>query len=50
MKTKLIFATEKTDTEQWIELPFLPRIHEWFNVQDILNPDELEIIKESARC
>jgi hypothetical protein len=50
MRTKLIFSTETKDTEQWTNLPFVPRIHEWFNVQDIFKSDELEIIKNSAKC
>jgi uncharacterized protein YqcC (DUF446 family) len=50
MKTKLIFSTETLDTEQWTDLPFVPRMHEWFNVNDILKPDEVENIKQSANC
>jgi hypothetical protein len=50
MKTKLIFSTEAKDTEQWSDLSFVPRLNEWFNVQDILKTDELEIIKKSTHC
>lgn len=50
MKTKLIFFTETKGIEQWTDLPFTPRINEWFNLQDILLPDEIESIKQSAQC
>ena len=50
MKAKLIFSTETKDTEQWTDLAFVPRMHEWFNVQDILKTDEIEMIKQSANC
>lgn len=50
MKTKLVFSTETKDTEQWTDLPFIPRIHEWVNALDILKPDEIEKIKHSAKC
>jgi hypothetical protein len=50
MKTKLIFSTETKDTECWTDLTFVPRVHEWFNVQDILKDEELEMIKKSAIC
>lgn len=36
MKTKLVLSTEKIKTEQWTDLPFLPRMDDWFNVKDIL--------------
>jgi hypothetical protein len=50
MKTKLIFSTETKDTEQWTDLPFIPRINEWFNVLDILKKEEIIDIMHSARC
>jgi hypothetical protein len=50
MKTKLIFSTEAKDMEQWSYLPFVPRINEWFNLKDILKPEELKEIKASAYC
>lgn len=49
MKTKLIFSTEKNDIEQWTDLPFIPRIGEWFNLRDILSADEITDIKSSSR-
>jgi hypothetical protein len=45
MSTKLIFATGTTAIEQWTELPFAPRIHEWLNAQDMLKSDETNSIK-----
>jgi hypothetical protein len=36
--------------EQWTDLTFIPRIQEWFNVQDILKTEELYLIKKSANC
>ena len=50
MKTKLVFSTETKDTEQWTDLPFVPRINEWFKVVDILKKDELGAILQSAHC
>jgi hypothetical protein len=50
MKIKFIFSTEINDTEQWTNLPFIPRIQEWINVLDILNPEELDKIKKTAKC
>lgn len=50
MKTKLVLSTETSDTEQWTDLPFVPRMYEWLNVQDILKSDEVENIKHSATC
>jgi hypothetical protein len=50
MKTKLIFSTETKDIEQWIDMPFVPRINEWINLVDILKKEELEAIVKSARC
>lgn len=50
MKTKLIFSTDTQDSEQWTDLPFIPRIQEWLNVLDILKPSEVEKIKQSASC
>ena len=50
MKPKLVFSTETKDTEQWTYLPFIPRMHEWVNVINVLNPDEIEKTKHSAKC
>jgi hypothetical protein len=50
MKAKLVFSTETKDTEQWLDLSFVPRLNEWFNVQDILKADEMETIRKSAHC
>lgn len=50
MKTKLVFSTEKEDFEHWFHLPMVPRLKEWVNVQDILKPEEILKIKESAFC
>jgi hypothetical protein len=50
MKTKLIFSTETKDTECWTDLTFVPRMQEWFNVQDILKGEELKTIRQSANC
>jgi len=50
MKTKLIFSTETKDIEKWTDLPFVPRISEWFNVQTILKETDIEAIKKSALC
>lgn len=49
VKTKLIFSTEVKDTEYWTDLPFIPRINEWFNVIDILKKEELVTIWQSAQ-
>lgn len=48
MKTNLIFLLETNDIEQWTDLPFVPRVGEWLNVQDVLKKDEIEHIKVSA--
>jgi hypothetical protein len=48
MKTLLIFSTETKDIEQWTNLPFIPRINEWFNLRDILLPREIESIRQLA--
>jgi hypothetical protein len=50
MKTKLVFSTENKDSEHWTDMEFVPRMHEWLNVHDILKSDELEVIKKSANC
>ncbi len=50
MKTKLVLATETKDMDFWTELPFVPRINEWFNVQDILQVKELEDLRNQSRC
>jgi hypothetical protein len=48
MKTKLILSTRKSNFEQWTNLPIIPRLKEWFNVEDILKIDEITEIKESS--
>lgn len=48
MKTRLVLATEKKEIEQWTDLPFIPRRHDWFNVKDIFTVDELKDIKKSS--
>jgi len=50
LKTKLIFSAETKDTEYWTDLSFVPRMHEWLNVQDILKSEELKIIRKFAHC
>ena len=50
MKTKLIFSTEKKEMEQWIDLPFIPRINEWINLADILKEEDIMQIWLSAKC
>ncbi len=50
MRTKLIFSTEKKETEQWIDLPFIPRINEWINLADILKEEDIVQIWLSAKC
>jgi len=50
MKTILIITTESQRTEFWTDLPFTPRVGEWFNLQDILSADEIAQIKASALC
>jgi hypothetical protein len=50
MNTKLILSTERKDTEYWVDLPFVPRINEWMNVQDILKSSELQGILNSTHC
>lgn len=50
MKTKLILSTETIDIEYWKNLPLVPKMHEWLNVQEILSPNELSPIKKSANC
>ena len=49
MKTKMIFSTETNDKVYWINLPFIPKMHERFNVKDVLKPGEITEIKQSAR-
>jgi hypothetical protein len=49
MKTKLIFSTVSKEIEIWKNLSFIPQILDWFNVKEILNSKELEIIKQSAK-
>lgn len=50
MKTKLIFSTEKKDTEHWMDLPFVPHLEEWINVADFLNEKDLIALKKNAEC
>ena len=50
MKSKLVFSTENKDIEHWIDLPFVPRVNEWLNVQDYLQTPEINNIKENANC
>jgi hypothetical protein len=50
MKTKLTFSTDTKDTEQWTDLPFIPRLNEWINVLDLLKKEDLVQIWQSARC
>lgn len=50
MKTKLIFVTKTKYTEQWTNLPFIPRLNEWINVHDILKKEEIAAIWKSAHC
>ncbi len=48
MKTKLKLTTHAKAFEFWTNLPFIPRIGEWLNVKDILLPQEVDAIKQSA--
>ena len=48
IKTKLILATKGGQYVIWTSLPFIPRISEHFNVQDLLLTKELDQIKSSA--
>jgi hypothetical protein len=50
MRTKLIFSTEKKDTEYWKELPFIPRTHEWINVSEFLSNKEIAPILNASKC
>jgi hypothetical protein len=50
MKTKLIFSTKTKDTEQWTDIPVIPRLSEWINISDILREKEIVRIKQSAQC
>lgn len=50
MKSKIIFSTETKDTEHWFDIPFIPRVKEWFCVSDFLKKDDLANIKKSAKC
>ena len=50
MKTKLIFSTEKIETDYWTNLPFIPRVNELINVCDILKKEEIDEIKKTANC
>jgi hypothetical protein len=48
MKTKLILTTHTKPFEFWTFLPFIPRTGEWLNVKDILLPQEVDNIKQTA--
>jgi hypothetical protein len=48
MKTKLVLSSEKKDFIQWTDLPFIPRVRDYFNVSDILRPDEIEDLKNHS--
>jgi len=50
MKTKLIFSTETSELEHWIDFPIIPRIKEWIRVSDFLSINELNHLKQSALC
>jgi hypothetical protein len=49
MKTKLIFTTTSKNSECWTDIPFIPRINEWVNVNDILKKTEVDELKYSAK-
>lgn len=49
MKTKLQFATETDAYDVWTQLSFVPRINEYFNVQDLLKKEEIARIKTTAQ-
>jgi hypothetical protein len=50
MKTKLIFETGNSyEYTVWSNLFFIPRINEYFNVQDLLKKDEIDQIIVSAQ-
>jgi hypothetical protein len=49
MKARLIFSTVSKEIEMWKDLLFIPQILDWFNVREILNSEELEKIKQSAK-
>ena len=49
MKAKLIFSTVSREIEIWKNLSFIPQLLDWFNVKEILNSKELELIKQSAK-
>jgi len=50
MKVKFLFSTESMDLEYWTNLPFIPHLKEWFNVQDMLNTQDLAKVIKSANC
>jgi hypothetical protein len=52
IKTKFIFSTEKRDHEEWMDIPIVPRINEWIDVQSFFNSrvETLEHIKCAAIC
>jgi len=50
MKIKLIFSTKTKNFEQWTNAPFIPRLCEKINLLDILKPEEVQKIKDSAPC
>ena len=49
MKTKLLLSTSGKCEEIWTNLPFIPRISEWFNVSDLLNADELMALVKASK-
>jgi hypothetical protein len=50
MKTKLILSTINKKLEFLTNLPFTPRINEWLNIKDLLRTEEINEIKQSAKC
>jgi hypothetical protein len=50
MKTRIVFSTETNDSDFMFDLPIIPRIGEYFKVNDFLNLTQLAAIKETAQC
>lgn len=50
MKTKLVLSTQKRDLEFWVDLRFIPRKNEWFNINDFFNSVEIAEVRNSAQC
>ncbi|HEY4789056.1 MAG TPA: hypothetical protein VIH57_23570 [Bacteroidales bacterium] len=50
MNIKLVLSTETKDIDYWTDLPFVPRINEWFNIHDFLPDNDLESLKQNAIC